>query len=140
MSPPEFWGTRPAIWRTSCLRGTHDTDDGPYVRWDELTLWGQREFRTNATISAIETTVTEEALLYELVNTSGTAQANQDLAKARAVADRAEERHGAPTLSNGLSTHYHRQPAGPLASVHPGRTSGLDGRGYLSNRCRLLKQ
>lgn len=76
----------PASWfPAESIETTVDTDDGPYVTYAGLSLVAQRHFSNRAMLPTIEanaTTVAEEADLYLLVNTSGTAQSEDDLAHA----------------------------------------------------------
>lgn len=80
----------PASWfPTEAIETTVATDDGPYVTFAGLSVVAQRHFTNRAMLPAIEanaSTVAEEADLYLLVNTGGTAQTQHDLDHASAYA------------------------------------------------------
>ena len=68
------------------------TGDGDYVTFDGLHETQQRRFSNWAQLPVLEAqlpTVAAEAELYELINTGGTAQTDDDLARASAIARRA---------------------------------------------------
>lgn len=73
----------PASWfPAESIEETIDTDDGAYVTYAGLTVVAQRHFTNRAMLPTIEanaSTVAEEADLYMLVNTGGTAQSQDDL-------------------------------------------------------------
>lgn len=81
----------PASWfEPDHIEATVDTDDGTYVTYTGLTLKGQRLFANRALIPVVEAkvaTVAEEAAIYLLVNTAGTAQSAEDLGRAANIAD-----------------------------------------------------
>lgn len=67
----------------------HDTDDGPYVSYNGLTLPGQRLMANSSLLPVVTSTLPRleaEAELYLLVNGGGTAQTPQDMARAARVA------------------------------------------------------
>lgn len=83
--------TVPASWfpSDSIERVTEDTDDGPYVGYDDLTLPAQRHMGHGSVLPVIECqlpSMREEAGLYLLVNGGGTAQTPEDMANAARVA------------------------------------------------------
>lgn len=79
----------PASWfPAEAVVETTPTADGPYVTFSQLTKNGQG-MTMRAVLPAIEVklpTVEAEAEYYGLVNTGGTAQTDEDLARAAAVA------------------------------------------------------
>lgn len=82
----------PASWfDPEVVETTVETDDGPYVTYAGLTIVGQRHMSNNAMLPVIEagaSSIEEEADLFLLVNTGGTAQTVEDLANAAAHASR----------------------------------------------------
>lgn len=80
----------PASWfPADRAETTVDTDDGPYVTYNGLTIRGQRLFGNNAMLAVVESrlpSLTAEAELYLLVNGGGTAQTEDDMARAAQVA------------------------------------------------------
>ncbi|TMR06376.1 DUF262 domain-containing protein, partial [Nonomuraea turkmeniaca] len=77
----------PASWFPSDqIETVEDTNnDGPYVRFNGLTIVGQRRFMRMAQIPVCEarvSTLREEAEVFLLVNGSGTQQQEADLARA----------------------------------------------------------
>lgn len=76
----------PASWfNPEHVAAPIDTADGPYVRFDGLTLPGQRIMGNRASLPVIEAKVAslqEEADLYLLINGGGTPQTDADLANA----------------------------------------------------------
>jgi hypothetical protein len=80
----------PASWfPADQVEVTEDTEDGPYVRFTGLTVVGQRKFMRHSLLPVCEAragTVAEEAKIYLLVNGSGTAQTDADMANAERVA------------------------------------------------------
>lgn len=82
----------PSSWfRTEDVETTETTDDGPYVRYTGLSIVAQRHMSNRAMLPVIETqvkTVREEAELFDLLNTSGTAQDDGDIQRARDIAGR----------------------------------------------------
>ncbi|MFE6967105.1 DUF262 domain-containing protein [Agromyces sp. NPDC057679] len=80
----------PASWfQPDHVLETEDTDDGPYVRFTGLTVVARRLLDTRAMLPSIEIevkSVEEEAEIFLLVNTGGTAQTDDDLERARQVA------------------------------------------------------
>jgi hypothetical protein len=82
----------PASWfDPEWVESTVDTDDGPYVAWDNLTRGGRTMAKTQWKLPRLETmlaTVTEEAELYLLINGGGTPQTAADMANAAKVAGR----------------------------------------------------
>jgi hypothetical protein len=80
----------PASWFTpEDVGSTIDTDDGPYVTYEGLSVVRRRWFNNIATIPVVECTaksVQEEAEIYLRVNGAGTAQTTADLDRARHVA------------------------------------------------------
>ncbi|MFE3452412.1 DUF262 domain-containing protein [Nonomuraea sp. NPDC059194] len=69
---------------------TERTPDGPYVLFSGLTVIGQRRFMRRALIPVCEArvkTVREEAEIYLLVNGAGTPQSDEDMERARRIAD-----------------------------------------------------
>lgn len=80
----------PASWKPEWVARTTDTDDGPYVTFDQLTGRGQRFFDNDCGFACVEATVktlAEEAEIFELVNGGGTPQTDTDMARARRVAE-----------------------------------------------------
>ncbi|MFC4897961.1 DUF262 domain-containing protein [Streptosporangium amethystogenes subsp. fukuiense] len=80
--PASWW---PANW----VEQTRDTDDGPYVTFNDLTVVGRRFFSSRAIISVAEASVCgirAEAEVYLRVNGYGTAQTDEDMANAARVA------------------------------------------------------
>lgn len=81
----------PASWfAPEDVLDTVDTEDGPYVRYRDLTKPVQRDFATGRTVPLVTVTldtVAEEAALYVLVEQSGTPQTADTIATAQAVAD-----------------------------------------------------
>ncbi|MFF1301136.1 hypothetical protein, partial [Streptomyces sp. NPDC058296] len=69
---------------------TEETDDGPYVRQNGLTLKGQRFMERYCSLLVAETkdcaTEADEAAFYLLVNGGGTPQSDADMANAAQVA------------------------------------------------------
>lgn len=82
----------PASWfDPEHVESTFETADGPYVTMSHLTEVGRRLFDNRAMLpvtTARVATVEDEAALYLLVNGAGTAQTDEDLANAAAVAGR----------------------------------------------------
>lgn len=81
----------PASWfEPDLIVATEPTDDGPYVRYTQLTRQGQLEVNNRAMFGYCEVktarTVKDEAAIYVLVNSAGTAQTSEDLDRARAIA------------------------------------------------------
>lgn len=80
----------PASWfDPEVVETTVETDDGPYVTYTGLTVVGQRHMSNGAMLPVIEaaaSSIEEEADLFLLVNTGGTAQSGDDLANAAAHA------------------------------------------------------
>lgn len=81
----------PASWLpTDHVETTEDTDDGPYVRQNGLTLKGQRFMERYCSLLVAETkdcaTEADEAAFYLLVNGGGTPQSSADMANAADVA------------------------------------------------------
>lgn len=80
----------PASWfQRDHIENTVNTDDGPYVAYSGLTLIGQRLMSNRAQLPTLEVGVVgleEEAAMFDLVNTSGTAQTDEDLQRARDIA------------------------------------------------------
>lgn len=80
----------PASWfPADQLATTEDTADGPYVRFDGLTIVGQRRFMRMAHFPVCEARAgseREEAQIYLLVNGGGTAQTDDDMARAARLA------------------------------------------------------
>lgn len=76
----------PASWfPAEEVAETIETPDGPYVTFEGLTLRGQRFFSNSAMLPVAEgslDTVAAEAALYVQVNTSGTEQTPEDIARA----------------------------------------------------------
>lgn len=67
-----------------------DTDDGPYVRFDDLAAAAQRTIAFTWTIPLAEAKVgalQEEAQIYLLVNGGGTPQSDADMANAARIAN-----------------------------------------------------
>jgi hypothetical protein len=67
------------------------TDDGPYVRFPDLSMPRQRQFKNRAPLQvavAAVPTVEEEATIYLLVNGGGTPQNDADMENASRVAGR----------------------------------------------------
>ena len=87
-----FFGdlTVPASWfPAERVRGTVDTEDGPYVSFDGLDVAGQRHTMNRFLIPVAEAsadTVAEEAVIFGLVNGAGVPQTDTDLARAAHVA------------------------------------------------------
>lgn len=82
----------PASWLpTDHVDTTEDTDDGPYVRHDSLTLKGQRFMERYCSLLVAETrdcaTEADEAAFYLLVNGGGTPQSDADMANAKHIAN-----------------------------------------------------
>lgn len=80
----------PASWfDTADVTSAHDTDDGPYVTYTDLSGVARRVMDMGGAQLPMTTakvvTVTAEAELYLLVNGGGTAQSAADLANAAAV-------------------------------------------------------
>lgn len=82
----------PASWFPSDhIQSTVDTDDGPYVTYDGLTQTARRFVHRSFKLPAAATTVATvemEALVFSLINSTGTPQDEATLARARALADR----------------------------------------------------
>lgn len=82
----------PASWfNPEWIDHTEETDDGTYVRFNGLTVVGQRLFSNRALLPEIETTlgsVRAEADLYLLLNGAGTPQSDTDMINAAQVAGR----------------------------------------------------
>lgn len=80
----------PATWfPREHVQSTQATDDGPYVRYRDLTQVGRRRFNNKALLPVIHAqldSIHAEADLYLLVNAAGTPQADIDLARAARVA------------------------------------------------------
>lgn len=80
----------PATWfAPEDVTATENTNDGPYVRWDGLTLPRQRHFANRAHLTvatARVATVQDEAAVYLLVNGGGTPQTDADMDNASRVA------------------------------------------------------
>lgn len=79
----------PASWfEEEMVETTEDTDDGPYVRFSNLSLVGRRKSKmwTIPTAEAMVNTVAEEAKVYLRVNGAGTDQSDDDMANAAVVA------------------------------------------------------
>ncbi|WP_159602454.1 DUF262 domain-containing protein [Agromyces humi] len=82
----------PASWfEPGDVEQTEETEDGSYVRFAGLALRAQRLVQNRAMLPTIEVrvgSVEEEAEMFLLVNTGGTAQSEEDLDRARQVAAR----------------------------------------------------
>lgn len=80
----------PASWFSpDSVTRTEDTDDGPYVRYTDLTDVEQRAQALCSMLPMIEakvSTVEEEAELYLLVNGAGTPQQQTDMDRAAVIA------------------------------------------------------
>jgi hypothetical protein len=81
----------PASWfEAKMVERTEDTDDGPYVRHNGLSLVGQRMIESRALVQVGEdrtcTGIADEARVYLLVNGGGTAQTSEDMTNAARVA------------------------------------------------------
>lgn len=80
----------PASWfPPEYVAMTHETDDGPYVRYTGLTEVGRRVFDRTAHLpfgTAAVGTVEAEAAIYLRVNGGGTAQTDADMSRAANVA------------------------------------------------------
>lgn len=80
----------PASWfEPDAVERTRDTDDGPYVTFDELTLPGQRWTTNRALLpvaSAKVSSVAAEAVIFGLVNGAGVPQDEDTLERARSIA------------------------------------------------------
>ncbi|MFJ9520602.1 hypothetical protein ACIRPK_20410 [Kitasatospora sp. NPDC101801] len=66
-----------------------ESDDGPYVTFEQLTKLGQRHFIDRASLQVAEAkpaTLEEEAAIYLLVNGGGTPHTDADLDKGSRVA------------------------------------------------------
>jgi uncharacterized protein DUF262 len=81
----------PASWFPSeCVEHTTDTDDGPYVRFTDLTMPEQRNAGMTWTMPLAEAkvaTIQDEAAIYLLVNGGGTPQSDADMDNARRIAE-----------------------------------------------------
>lgn len=82
----------PASWLPADhVNVTEDTDDGPFVRQEGLTLKGQRFMERYCSLLVAETrdcaTEADEAAFYLLVNGGGTPQSDADMANAARVAN-----------------------------------------------------
>ena len=83
----------PASWLPEDhIQSVEQTDDGPYTRFDRLTLKGRLvlERRASLLVSTAKecATLADEAAMYLLVNGAGTPQSPADLANAARVAGR----------------------------------------------------
>ncbi|MEU0160205.1 DUF262 domain-containing protein [Streptomyces sp. NPDC006261] len=81
----------PATWLPADhVDATEDTDDGPYVRQNGLTLKGQRFMERYCSLLVAETkdcaTEADEAAFYLLVNGGGTPQTDNDMDNAARIA------------------------------------------------------
>lgn len=78
----------PASWFPSeQVEATEDTADGPYVRFEGLSVAAQRHLANRAMLPVIEAQATDEAAeadLYLLINMGGTPQTEDDLLNAAA--------------------------------------------------------
>lgn len=81
----------PASWfPAEGVERTEQTSDGPYVRFEGLSLAWQRGVAFNFKLPRADArlhSVQEEAALYLLINSSGTAQTAADLDNARQIAE-----------------------------------------------------
>lgn len=81
----------PASWfRPEHVERTHETDDGPYLYYRDLSAAGQRFAESNCTLACQEgrlATVQEEAAVYLLLNGAGTPQTAGDMENARRIAN-----------------------------------------------------
>lgn len=81
----------PASWlKPDDVITSEETADGLYVRFSGMSLARQRHIGRGFTIPMVEVqlaSVAEEAALYVLLNSAGTAQTAADLDRARAIAD-----------------------------------------------------
>jgi len=76
--------------RLRIVEATEDTDDGPYVRITGLTPAGRRRWTNLATIAVAEarvSTMAAEAEVFVLINSAGTSQTDDDLARAAKIAE-----------------------------------------------------
>ena len=82
----------PASWfDPEFVETVSETADGPYVSYDGLTDVGQRLMSNRAFLPVLEVNakdIAAEAEMFDLVNTTGTAQTDDDIENARAVARR----------------------------------------------------
>lgn len=80
----------PASWfQPEYLSMTHETSDGPYVRYTGLTAAGRRIFARNAhfpVATAKVGSIEAEAAIYLRVNGGGTPQTDADMTRAAAIA------------------------------------------------------
>jgi hypothetical protein len=80
----------PASWfPAEHVEATEGTADGPYVRYSGLTRVGQRFAESRASFPCAEArvpTIEQEAEIYGLINSAGTVQTDDDLARAAQVA------------------------------------------------------
>ncbi|EYR64883.1 hypothetical protein N866_03320 [Actinotalea ferrariae CF5-4] len=87
-----FFGdlTVPASWfPAERVRGTVDTDDGPYVAFEGLDVVAQRHTVNRFLVPVAEAsadTVADEAVIFGLVNGAGVPQTDADLARAAQIA------------------------------------------------------
>lgn len=83
----------PASWfHPEDIETTVDTDDGPYVAYSGLSKLAANRLRMRWTLPTVEaklTSIAEEAAMYGVVNTGGTAQTPEDIARAASVAKEA---------------------------------------------------
>lgn len=83
--------TVPASWfPAGHVAEAEGANDGPYVRYPGLTAVGRRIFDGHALLPVAEatlTTVQEEARVYLLINSQGTQQTDEDMARAKRAAD-----------------------------------------------------
>ena len=82
----------PSSWFEAAeIELAEDTDDGPYVRFSNLTRRQQRFFEMSAHVPVAEASVgttAKEAAIYLRVNGSGTAQTDEDMERAAQIAGR----------------------------------------------------
>lgn len=80
----------PASWFDPLdVETTHDTDDGPYVFYNQLELRMQRRMGLGFQLPVVEAklpSIQAEAELYLLVNGGGTGQTSEDMARAARIA------------------------------------------------------
>lgn len=89
----------PATWfEDKDVADVTQTDDGPYVTFDQLSKRGQTRMELGGAPMPVNraqlTSVEEEADLYLLLNGGGTAQTDEDMANASQVAGRSETDKG----------------------------------------------
>ena len=82
--------TIPASWiAAEDIETTVDTDDGAYIAYTGLAKVAANHMRMRWTLPTVEaklTSIAEEAAMYGVVNTGGTVQTDDDIARAAAVA------------------------------------------------------